>query len=128
MLTKADIYERVGIILKRPKESIMVGEMGQLLGQAADEIERLQKYEEIVKAMAELAWADPEKRVAVGLADDWGKWSLTLLVNGGHTHIGLPAGDGGDWEHTVEQLRNSLCGGPGLSFASPGIECERTGG
>jgi hypothetical protein len=43
MLTKAEIEERVGGILKRPKESMMIRELGLLLGKAADEIERLQE-------------------------------------------------------------------------------------
>ena len=87
-----------------------------------DRLDHLVRCEEILQAMARMAWADPEKRVVVGLADDWGPWSLTLMVDGGHTHVGNPDYDGGNWEETIEQLRNSLTGGPGLSFAGDGIE------
>jgi len=50
---------------------------------------------------------------AVTFEDDWGGNSLTVSIDGNHTHVGLPEGT---FEDLLEQLKNVLAGGPGLSF------------
>ena len=51
----------------------------------------------------------------VTFSTDWGYNSLTIEVNGSHTHVGLPVED-----CTIDQLEEdtiqALTGGPGLNF------------
>lgn len=74
---------------------------------------RAEKCEEIVKKIAELA----DSGQPVRFEEDWGKWSLTICVGPAHTHVGLPEPDG-NFDLLVDNLYNSLHGGPGLSWVT----------
>ena len=52
----------------------------------------------------------------VSFEEDWGGNSLTVNVDGGHTHVGLPDNS---FDLLADNLYNSLHGGPGLSWAGP---------
>lgn len=49
----------------------------------------------------------------VSLEDDFGGNTLTINVDGGHTHVGVPDGD---FDTLIDQLYHTLHGGPGLSW------------
>ena len=75
------------------------------------EKQRAEMCEAIVKKILDLA--NEEKPVS--FESDWGGNSITVNVEGqGHTHCGLPDSS---FDVLVEQLYNSLHGGPGLSWA-----------
>ncbi len=73
-----------------------------------------EKCEAILKKMLELA----NEGKPVTLEEDWGGFTGTICVANGHTHVGgidtedYPA----TWEQFVDELYNSLHGGPGLSW------------
>ncbi len=69
------------------------------------------KCEAILRKMLEFA----NSGQPVTLEDDFGDYSATIIVGGGHTHVGIP-GEDGTWELLVDNLYNSLHGGPGLSW------------
>lgn len=71
---------------------------------------RQEKCEAIVQKIAELAAAGQPVR----FEEDWGKWSATIFVGSAHTHIGIPERDGGTFDLFVDNLYNSLTGGPGV--------------
>lgn len=49
---------------------------------------------------------------------DFGGNTMTICDERGHTHVGSPGERGGGTTHDlIEGIRNSLCGGPGLSWA-----------
>lgn len=50
---------------------------------------------------------------SVSFEEDWGGNSLTVNVDGGHNHVGLPDCP---FDLFVDNLYNSLHGGPGLSW------------
>ncbi|HWQ54841.1 MAG TPA: hypothetical protein VN442_14235 [Bryobacteraceae bacterium] len=69
-----------------------------------------EKCEAILRKMLELA----NDGKPVTLREDWGGNSATIAAGDSHTHVGftdIP------WEQFVDQLYNSLHGGPGLSWA-----------
>lgn len=68
------------------------------------------KCEAIIRKVLELANEDKK----VTFERDWGGNSITLFINNSHTHVGY---DEGTFENFVDQLHNSLHGGPGLSWA-----------
>ena len=70
-----------------------------------------QKCEAILKKMLETV--NEEKPIRLE-ADCWGGNTLTIFVGEAHTHCGVPDGE---WEVLVDNLYNSLHGGPGLSWA-----------
>jgi hypothetical protein len=51
---------------------------------------------------------------SVGFRHDFGDNTLTIYVNGNHTHVGTP---GGTFEELIDQLHNLLINGKGLSWA-----------
>ncbi len=53
---------------------------------------------------------------AVGFGRDWGKNTLTLFIEGSHSHVGVP---GGTFEQLVDSLHGWLCEDQGLSLAIP---------
>ncbi len=67
--------------------------------------------EAILKKMVEQA----NEGKTVALEYDFGGNTVTINVGKAHTHCGVPDGD---WETLVENLYNSLHGGPGLSWHS----------
>jgi len=49
---------------------------------------------------------------------DWGEYTLTVYTpDGSHTHMGVPGESSLD--QLIEDLYNSLHGGPGLSWQKP---------
>lgn len=73
--------------------------------------------EAIIRKVVELA----NKGKHIAFKEDWGGNSLTIFINGAHTHVG-----GIDTEEheasfgqLAEELYNSLHGGPGLSWYDP---------
>lgn len=79
-----------------------------------------EKSEAILKKIVELANAGK----TVSFDEDWGGNSLTIHVGDGHTHVGGVGSldDAGnhvdsEFDQLVDELYNSLHGGPGLSWA-----------
>lgn len=70
-----------------------------------------EKCEAILRKMVELA----NRGTPVTLEEDFGDWTLTIYVGSSHTHVGIP-GDDGSFDLLVNNLYNSLHGGPGLSW------------
>jgi hypothetical protein len=79
------------------------------------------KCEAILRKMLEFA----NSGKPVTLDEDWGGNSATIIVDGGHTHVGIP-GEDGTWEIFVDNLYNSLHGGPGLSWHPSSPESSST--
>lgn len=81
------------------------------------ELNTAQKCEAILQKMLERA----NKGEAVTLERDFGGNTLTIYLGEptavSHTHCGVPDGE---WEVLVDNLYNSLHGGPGLSWHSDG--------
>ena len=50
----------------------------------------------------------------VAFEEDWGGNSLTLFIDGAHTHCGIPEND---FDSLVKSLHGTLVRGSGLSFA-----------
>ena len=73
-------------------------------------METAEKCEAILKKMLEHANSGREVR----LESDFGGNTVTICVGNSHTHCGVP--DGG-FDLLVDNLYNSLHGGPGLSWA-----------
>jgi len=74
---------------------------------------RQEKCEAIIEKIAELV----DKGQRVSFEEDWGKWSATVVVGSSHTHVGIPEPDG-NFDLFVDNLYNSLTGGPGLSWVA----------
>jgi len=78
-----------------------------------NKVRELGKSEAIVQKMVELANDDRP----VTFEQDFGGNTVTLYVGQNHTHCGVPDGA---FELLVQNLYNSLHGGPGLSWANTG--------
>lgn len=52
----------------------------------------------------------------VSFEEDWGENTLTIFVDGAHSHVGSP---GGTEEQLMRELHDLLCGGRGLSWSEP---------
>jgi len=52
----------------------------------------------------------------VSFEEDWGNNTLTVNVDGSHTHVGIPGKEDGSFDQLVDNLYNVLHGGPGLSW------------
>lgn len=74
--------------------------------------ETAKKCEAIVRMIVELA----NEKGIVSFEEDMGGNSLTILVGQAHTHVGMREAP---FEQLVENLYNSLHGGPGLSWYDP---------
>lgn len=70
--------------------------------------------EEKCKAIIEKIVELTNEGKTVSFEDDWGGNSLTIFIDKMHTHVGMPDGD---FEMLVDNLYNTLHGGPGLSWA-----------
>ena len=57
---------------------------------------------------------DPDRTKLVTFEQDWDGYSLTICIDGAHTHVGYPGCD--DFGVLVDNLYNTLHGGPGLSW------------
>lgn len=68
-----------------------------------------EKCQAILQKLLEAANQGKEVR----LREDMGGMTLEIHLGKSHTHCGVPDGD---WESLVDQLYNSLHGGPGLSW------------
>lgn len=68
------------------------------------------KCEAIVRKIVELC----NEGKPVGFEEDFGGNTLTIFVEKMHTHVGVPDGD---FDLLVDNLYNSMHGGPGLSWA-----------
>jgi len=75
------------------------------------------KCEAVIRRIVELANAGKP----VTFEEDWGGNSLTINVGSGHTHVGY---DDAPFDLLVDNLYNTLHGGPGLSWAGPGPDDE----
>jgi hypothetical protein len=73
---------------------------------------RRDKCEAILEKILELV--NQGRRVA--FEEDWGGNSLTLFIDGAHTHCGVK---GNSWNDLINSLHSTLSGGPGLSFHDP---------
>jgi hypothetical protein len=69
-----------------------------------------EKCEAILRKMLEEA----NDGKPVTLKEDFGGNTLTVCVGQEHTHVGVPDGD---WPLLVDQLYDSLHGGPGMAWA-----------
>lgn len=69
-----------------------------------------EKCEAIVRRLVDLV----NKGKTIQFSDDWGGNSMTVAMDGGHTHVGDP-----DFAFDIlaDNLYNCLTGGPGLSWA-----------
>ena len=74
-----------------------------------------EKCEAILKKVLEIVNEDNVEKTVM-FSSDWGGNSMTITIDGAHTHVELPEPDG-TWELLVENLYNTLHGGPGLSWA-----------
>lgn len=68
-----------------------------------------EKCEAILRRVVEIV----NKDGVVAFEDDFGGNTLTVIAGQGHTHVGVPDGS---FELLVENLYNTLHGGPGLSW------------
>lgn len=73
-----------------------------------------EKSEAIIKKIVEIANAGK----TISFSDDWGGNSLTIHVDGSHTHIGSISDEYDTLENLVDDLYNTLHGGPGLSWVA----------
>lgn len=74
-----------------------------------EQSKRIQNAEGLWKKIVELC----NKGAIITFEEDFGDNTLTISVNGNHTHVGVPDGD---FSTLLEHLNNVLSGGPGLSF------------
>jgi hypothetical protein len=74
---------------------------------------RQEKCEAIIQKIAELV----DSGQVVRFEEDWGRWTATVCVGAAHTHVGIPEPDG-TFDLFVDNLYNSLTGGPGLSWVT----------
>lgn len=75
------------------------------------------KCRSIIENILERCNKNPGSHEAViGFSDDWGGNSLTVFMDGSHTHVGQP---GGTFANLVDSLHRLLVHGEGLSLAIP---------
>jgi len=78
---------------------------------------RAEKCEAILKKMVEMI---DKSGKSVTLEYDFGNYTATIYDDKAHTHVGVPGEPTEDnWNIFVENLFNSLHGGPGLSWHDP---------
>lgn len=81
---------------------------------------RSEKCEAILKKMLEMINKSGKR---VTLEYDFGDHTATIYDDRAHTHVGVPGNPTEDtWNIFVENLYNSLHGGPGLSWYDPDAE------
>lgn len=75
------------------------------------------KCEAILRKIVEVCNKDNK----IAFERDLGDLTLTIFLNGSHTHVGIPDGstDENAWNILVDHLYNCLHGGPGLSWHCP---------